>query len=320
RSLRVERHAAEEEILSPSAPLRSASERDRVAEKGPRQTDEAERGEAHHQRVEGVFRAHHPAVEEAESGSHHQHESRCDEEPGGIGCVEGHGPTSVVFAIVSFIFVTNSNAYFRAMILDYACLDISGSVQMQREDKSERCRRQVLDAALRLFSQKGYGPASVREIAEQAGVSVGALYHHFPDKESIFRSLIDEYREITDQPRFPFYRAIRTGLFPNNLEQLGYAARDSVRQYRDYQALFFVDVIEFGGEHIRDFYAGMADRFAAFIEEQRTQGDDMGTRLRPGVSPRSALLLASRIFFNYFPMELLFGVPEPFGKSSAEMV
>ncbi len=206
------------------------------------------------------------------------------------------------------------------MILDYACLDISGSVQMQREDKSERCRRQVLDAALRLFSQKGYGPASVREIAEQAGVSVGALYHHFPDKESIFRSLIDEYREITDQPRFPFYRAIRTGLFPNNLEQLGYAARDSVRQYRDYQALFFVDVIEFGGEHIRDFYAGMADRFAAFIEEQRTQGDDMGTRLRPGVSPRSALLLASRIFFNYFQMELLFGVPEPFGKSSAEMV
>ncbi len=191
---------------------------------------------------------------------------------------------------------------------------------MQREDKSERCRRLVLDAALRLFSKNGYSPTTVREIAEQAGVSVGAVYHHFPDKESIFRSLIDEYREITDQPRFPFYRAIRTGLFPNNLEQLGYAARDSVRQYRDYQALFFVDVIEFGGEHIRDFYSGMADRFTAFIEEQRAQGDDMTTRLRNGVSPRSALLLASRIFFNYFQMEMLFGVPEPFGKSSAEMV
>jgi len=191
---------------------------------------------------------------------------------------------------------------------------------MQREDKSERCRRLVLDAALRLFSQNGYGPTSVREIAEQAGVSVGAVYHHFPDKESMFRSLIDEYREITEQPRFPYYRAIRTGLFPNNLEQLGYAARDSVRQYRDYQALFFVDVIEFGGEHIREFYSGMADRFAAFIEEQRAQGDDMTVRLRGGVSPRSALLLTSRIFFMYFQMETLFGVAEPFGKSSAEMV
>jgi AcrR family transcriptional regulator len=178
----------------------------------------------------------------------------------------------------------------------------------------------VLDAALRLFSHHGYGATSVRQIAEEAGVSVGAVYHHFPDKEAIFRSLIEEYKAITNEPRFPYYRAIRTGLFPNNLEQLGYAARDSVRQYRDYMALFFVDVIEFQGEHVRDFYSGMADRFSAFLEEQRLRGDDMTSRVRAGVSPRSALMLASRIFFNYFQMEILFGVAEPFGKSSAEMV
>jgi AcrR family transcriptional regulator len=178
----------------------------------------------------------------------------------------------------------------------------------------------VLDAALKLFSRHGYGATSVRQIAEEAGVSVGAVYHHFPDKEAIFRSLIDEYKTITSEPRFPYFRAIRTGLFPNNLEQLGYAARDSVRQYRDYMALFFVDVIEFNGEHVRDFYAGMADRFAHFVEEQRAAGDDMTARMRQGVSARSALLLVSRIFFNYFQMEILFGVAEPFGKSSAEMV
>jgi len=191
---------------------------------------------------------------------------------------------------------------------------------MLREDRSERCRRLVLDAALRLFARHGYGATTVRQIAEEAGVSVGAVYHHFPDKEAMFRALIEEYKAITNEPRFPYYRAVRTGLFPNNLEQLGYAARDSVRQYRDYQALFFVDVIEFGGDHVRDFYAGMADRFTAFLEEQRARGDDMTSRVREGVSPRSALLLASRIFFNYFQMEILFGVAEPFGKSSAEMV
>ena len=191
---------------------------------------------------------------------------------------------------------------------------------MLREERSERCRRVVLDAALTLFARHGYGATSVRQIAEEAGVSVGAVYHHFPDKEAMFRALIDEYKAITNEPRFPFYRAIRTGLFPNNLEQLGYAARDSVRQYRDYQALFFVDVIEFQGEHVREFYAGMADRFNAFLDEQRTKGDDMTSRLRAGVSPQSALLLAARIFFNYFQIEILFGVAEPFGKSSAEMV
>ena len=191
---------------------------------------------------------------------------------------------------------------------------------MLKEDRSERCRRVVLDAALRLFAQHGYGATSVRQIAEEAGVSVGAVYHHFPDKESMFRALIEEYKTITNEPRFPFYRAIRTGLFPNNLEQLGYAARDSVRQYRDYQALFFVDVIEFQGDHVREFYAGMAERFAGFVEEQREKGDDMSARMREGVSARSALLLVSRLFFSYFQMEILFGVAEPFGKSSAEMV
>jgi len=191
---------------------------------------------------------------------------------------------------------------------------------MQREERSERCRRVVLDAGLKLFAHHGYGATSVRQIAEEAGVSVGAVYHHFPDKEAIFRSLIDEYKIITNEPRFPFYRAIRTGLFPNNLEQLGYAARDSVRQYRDYMALFFVDVIEFNGDHVRDFYAGIAERFTQFVEEQRAAGDDMPSRLRRGVSPTAALLLAARIFFNYFQMEILFGVEQPFGKSSAEMV
>jgi len=191
---------------------------------------------------------------------------------------------------------------------------------MLREDRSERCRRVVLDAALRLFARHGSGATSVRQIAEEAGVSVGAVYHHFPDKEAMFRALIDEYKTITTEPRFPYYRAVRTGLFPNNLEQLGYAARDSVRQYRDYMALFFVDVIEFNGDHVRDFYAGMADRFSAFLEEQKANGDDMSSRMREGVSPRSALLLVSRLFFNYFQMEILFGVAEPFGKTSVEMV
>lgn len=206
------------------------------------------------------------------------------------------------------------------MILEYASARLSKGFPMLKEDRSERCRRVVLDSALRLFSQNGYGATSVRQIAEEAGVSVGAVYHHFPDKESMFRALIEEYKAITNEPRFPFYRAIRTGLFPNNLEQLGYAARDSVRQYRDYQALFLVDVIEFQGDHVREFYTGMAERFSAFIEEQREKGDDMSARMRPGVSARSALLLVSRLFFSYFQMEILFGVAEPFGKSSAEMV
>src|SRR5215212_9979927 len=190
---------------------------------------------------------------------------------------------------------------------------------MHREERSERSRRQVLDAALQLFSRQGYRATTVRDIAEQAGVSTGNLYHHFPDKESIFRTLLEEYEALAGSTRFPFIRALRTGRFPDNLESLGYAARDSVRQFRQYMALIFVDVIEFDGTHIQRFYANMSSRFAAALGDKESL-DEIRRRLRPGVAPMSAILIASRVFFAYFQLEILFGVAEPFGKESSEVV
>lgn len=191
---------------------------------------------------------------------------------------------------------------------------------MQREEKSERSRRAVLDAALHLFAHQGYRATAVRDIADRAKVSTGNLYHHFPDKEAIFRALIDEYLEIVDTRRFPFTRALyETARFPDNIEDLGLAARASINQFRDYLALFYVDVIEFGGTHIQKFYESMSDRFTRFFEEQGS-AEEVRARLRPTVSPTDALLLTSRLFFNYFSLEILFGVHEPFGKNSEQVV
>ena len=190
---------------------------------------------------------------------------------------------------------------------------------MQREEKSERSRRLVLDAALNLFSHGGYRATTMREIAESAGVSTGNVYHHFPDKETIFRELLREYTEVTQTHRFPFTRVLQgPDPFPENIEQLGFAARDSVRQFRSYLALVYVDVIEFGGTHIQTFYGDMAARLTGFFEPAELEA--MQRRLRPDVSPTSALLMTSRLFFNYFSMEILFGVNEPFGKDSSEVV
>jgi AcrR family transcriptional regulator len=186
---------------------------------------------------------------------------------------------------------------------------------MARHSRSEQSRRQVLDAALRLFSHQGYRATTVREIADEAGASTGNVYHHFPDKEAIFRTLLDEFRLITESKRYPYTRALSAGRFPENLEQLALAARDSVKEFRSYIALIYVDVIEFDGTHIRQFYADMGQRWASLLEM-----DDVRARLRPGVSPVSALLMTSRFFFNYFSLEILFNVPEPFGKNSMEVV
>ncbi|HSP17337.1 MAG TPA: TetR/AcrR family transcriptional regulator [Thermoanaerobaculia bacterium] len=189
----------------------------------------------------------------------------------------------------------------------------------KQEERSERSRQHILDAALKLFSHRGYGATSVRDIAEAAGVSKGNVYHHFEDKETIFRALLDRYFQAMSLPDFPFNRALGTGTFPENLEQLGHAARDTVRDYREYVALIYVDVVEFDGSHVRKFYAEMADRFNAFLK-QHAMEEELRGRLQEGLSPISAVMLATRIFYNYFSIEILFGVKDHFGKGTDEAI
>jgi AcrR family transcriptional regulator len=54
--------------------------------------------------------------------------------------------------------------------------------------EAEETRRTVLQAAREAFVEHGYAAASTTAIARQAGVTRGALYHHFPDKSALFRA------------------------------------------------------------------------------------------------------------------------------------
>jgi AcrR family transcriptional regulator len=53
-------------------------------------------------------------------------------------------------------------------------------------------REQILDASLRLFSEKGFARTSVRDIAQAAGITDAAIYYHFASKRDLFEALIEE--------------------------------------------------------------------------------------------------------------------------------
>ncbi len=67
---------------------------------------------------------------------------------------------------------------------------------MQR--RSEATRASILDAALRRFSIAGYNAASVDAICNDAGVSKGAFYHHFPSKKALFLALLGGWLKVID--------------------------------------------------------------------------------------------------------------------------
>jgi hypothetical protein len=80
-------------------------------------------------------------------------------------------------------------------------------------------------------------------------------------------------------------------------------------------ALIYVDVVEFEGSHIRRFYSEMAQRFETFWGRHPARAA-LEQKLRPGVSPVSAIMVAGRFLLQYFAVELVFGVPDHFGKGS----
>jgi len=52
-------------------------------------------------------------------------------------------------------------------------------------------RRQLLDAALELFSRKGFGGATTKEIAAAAGVTEAIIFRHFPTKQALYTAVLD---------------------------------------------------------------------------------------------------------------------------------
>src|SRR5215467_12967958 len=53
-------------------------------------------------------------------------------------------------------------------------------------------RRQIMRAASRLFARRGYGGTTTREIAERAGINEALLFRHFPSKEKLYWTIIEE--------------------------------------------------------------------------------------------------------------------------------
>jgi AcrR family transcriptional regulator len=62
----------------------------------------------------------------------------------------------------------------------------------RREQIKAETKRLILDAAYELFDQKGYAKTTMRELAAKAGVGLGTIFQHFPDKSALLLSAFTE--------------------------------------------------------------------------------------------------------------------------------
>jgi AcrR family transcriptional regulator len=66
--------------------------------------------------------------------------------------------------------------------------------RLTRNDKRQANRTRILRAARKVFARRGYHNAKIEDIGAEAGLSIGAVYYNFKNKEDLFLALLEDWR------------------------------------------------------------------------------------------------------------------------------
>ena len=77
------------------------------------------------------------------------------------------------------------------------------------KEEAEQTRQALLDTALRLFSERGIGQTSLKDVAAETGVTHGALYWHFKNREDLVHALYERSRLPLDELQLEQMQAAR---------------------------------------------------------------------------------------------------------------
>ncbi|MGB6457688.1 MAG: helix-turn-helix domain-containing protein [Streptosporangiaceae bacterium] len=117
---------------------------------------------------------------------------------------------------------------------------VAGSWQWGRTAQTQRA---LLDAAREVFTRQGFAEASIADVVERAGSSVGSLYHHFGGKSELFLALWQEHQAAYEEAASAAVAAAKRAGVSDPAELFAAGARaylDGSWQRRDLAMLFTV--------------------------------------------------------------------------------
>lgn len=107
--------------------------------------------------------------------------------------------------------------------------------------RTAQTQRALLDAAREVFARQGFAEASIADVVERAGSSVGSLYHHFGGKSELFLALWQEHQHAHEQAASAAVAAAKKGGVTDPAELFATGARaylEGAWQRRDLSVLF----------------------------------------------------------------------------------
>jgi TetR/AcrR family acrAB operon transcriptional repressor len=161
------------------------------------------------------------------------------------------------------------------------------------KEEAEVTRNSLLDAALAVFSKQGYEATRLEDIAEEANVTRGAIYHHFGGKAELFNALLEERFARANRI---WEQVIEEGGTPlQTLRRLLVRSLQYLEEDPDYRAV--QEMVSFKTAMIPEMEEGLQKKKAGqrayleFLARLVEQGVDAG-EIRPGTNPRDAALAA----------------------------
>ena len=136
---------------------------------------------------------------------------------------------------------------------------------------TEQRRRQVISAAMRLFSSKGFDGTSTREIAQAAGINEALIFRHFQTKEDLYWAVVSS--RIQAAGRQEKIRQYLSSSHPDATEVLAAIAEnllDRTSEDADLTRLLLFSALrnsELSENFFRTYMAGIYDALAGFIRQ-----------------------------------------------------
>jgi AcrR family transcriptional regulator len=136
---------------------------------------------------------------------------------------------------------------------------------MTSGSRGEATRAKLVEAAYRLFLRRGFHGASMRQIADEAGLAVGGIYNHFASKEEIFAAVLDAYHP---------YHVMVPALEETQGETVEVFIRDAAGRIRAAIAgretkllpLVFTELVEFQGRHLQQVAKRVLPSLMSFMQ------------------------------------------------------
>jgi len=158
------------------------------------------------------------------------------------------------------------------------------------EDLIDKRRHQILEAAVKVFSEKGFEGSTTKEIAKKARVSEGTIFRYFKTKKDILLNLINI---LTEKSLFQFIEDVEQGLDTRealkNLLKLHY--RLIIQNFELLKIIFYE--IQFHKELREEFYKNVVSRVLPILEKNIAE-----QKIRTDVDPQLAAQTLLGIFIG----------------------